>query len=359
MIAQLPGRKKTVMSASPGLDGAFDWHSFDLRQTVQDTKAGNNHSETPFRKSLLPSNVSFRGMPEARWWQFEDGTTNFGEIQLDKRDLARLILMDFMFVHSNNWFVIPIDLAIGSLFSVDSLVLYDVFGGTTLVERANTKSSTPDNTWTMFSTGLEDQPTCFADFFLLPPSASMAIQTGETIEEVNFMRDETANMVWAIEHTTEDSIGQPWSGHERAMKALDVHTIQSTKTDETTQQTSYKIQSNIPENWIPFLPVVIRKRKSGKQIVLERSTILVDAQGSGTKYVEPKGRILQPQANPYHLREEEVPRTGLRVLRSHYRTRWIDGSTHVWIGRRKIPGMGESSSGLHFDALVPKHTTKK
>jgi hypothetical protein len=32
-------------------------------------------------------------------------------------------------------------------------------------------------------------------------------------------------------------------------------------------------------------------------------------------------------------------------------TRWQDGSTHLWIGRRKKIGTGEGSSGLRFDAL--------
>jgi hypothetical protein len=69
--------------------------------------------------------------------------------------------------------------------------------------------------------------------------------------------------------------------------------------------------------------------------------------------VEPAGRVLQPTglAKPeqYVIREEEVPRSGTRVLRGAHRTRWYDGSTHLWTARRRRAGLGEASSGLRCD----------
>ena len=52
--------------------------------------------------------------------------------------------------------------------------------------------------------------------------------------------------------------------------------------------------------------------------------------------------------------EEEVPREGARITRSFQFTRWIDGSSHLWLGRRKTVGGGEGSSGLRFDKLEEK-----
>lgn len=69
--------------------------------------------------------------------------------------------------------------------------------------------------------------------------------------------------------------------------------------------------------------------------------------------LEPKGRLLEP-GHELLLRDEEVPREGARVTRSYQYARWIDGSTHLWIGRRKQPGRGEGSSGLQFDILEVK-----
>ena len=48
---------------------------------------------------------------------------------------------------------------------------------------------------------------------------------------------------------------------------------------------------------------------------------------------------------------EEVPRSGLRLVRQFEYTRWVDGSTFLWLARRKGAGAGEGSSGLRFDRL--------
>jgi hypothetical protein len=49
------------------------------------------------------------------------------------------------------------------------------------------------------------------------------------------------------------------------------------------------------------------------------------------------------------LRDEEVPREGMRVTRQYELARWIGGTTFLWAGRKKQVGRGEGSSGLAFD----------
>ena len=51
------------------------------------------------------------------------------------------------------------------------------------------------------------------------------------------------------------------------------------------------------------------------------------------------------------IREEEVPREGVVVRRSYQAARWHDGRLFVWAGNRASVGRGEASSGLAFDAL--------
>jgi hypothetical protein len=60
---------------------------------------------------------------------------------------------------------------------------------------------------------------------------------------------------------------------------------------------------------------------------------------------------LEPGRGEFSLFEEEVPREGARVTRSYQYTRWLDGSTLLWVGRRKGAGRGEGLSGLRFDSL--------
>ena len=37
--------------------------------------------------------------------------------------------------------------------------------------------------------------------------------------------------------------------------------------------------------------------------------------------------------------DEEVPRSGLTLTRSYQYARWLDGSTCLWIGRKKLCSM--------------------
>jgi hypothetical protein len=72
-------------------------------------------------------------------------------------------------------------------------------------------------------------------------------------------------------------------------------------------------------------------------------------------FVVAQGRILNPQptdAKGFAIFEEEIPREGIRVTRTYQYARWLDGSSRLWIGRRKRIGRGEGSSGLRFDTLV-------
>jgi len=74
--------------------------------------------------------------------------------------------------------------------------------------------------------------------------------------------------------------------------------------------------------------------------------------GGSQQIVRSQGRILNPDSRaPLAFYEEEVPREGARVTRSYQFARWLDGSTHLWMGRRKQVGRGEGSSGLCFDTV--------
>ena len=64
-----------------------------------------------------------------------------------------------------------------------------------------------------------------------------------------------------------------------------------------------------------------------------------------------KGVVLTEVEKKYLIHEEEVPRAGVIVERSYQRTRWLNGKTYMWIGRRKEAGRGEGWSGLLFDRI--------
>ena len=86
----------------------------------------------------------------------------------------------------------------------------------------------------------------------------------------------------------------------------------------------------------------------GPGLRLQRGAVLKTDGSRGI--VQALGRVLESNQN-LSLFEEEVPREGIRVTRSFQFTRWIDGSSHLWVGRRKGVGRGEGFSGLQFDIL--------
>jgi hypothetical protein len=287
-------------------------------------------------------------MPNSRWWHFENGEVNFAAIDAEPRELAKLVLIDFMLVHSNDWFLVPFMQRVGTLCRVDSLLVHDVFGETTVVDRADrTTSGTAE--WSLYSTSVAGGNGALADFFVLPPTAAATTTDGATLEEVRFLRDEMANMVWAVEYTTENGVGGTWPGQERANAMTPP---QDTRPPDAPVSLEYRIQTPVPVHWIPFVPVLIDQTTG--DIALERAA-LVQPDGDT---IDPAGRILRPAGivNPdiYRVREEEVLRTGVRVSRVPRRTRWIDGSTHLWVARNKRAGGGEGSSGLRFDITTPR-----
>jgi hypothetical protein len=345
VTATTPGGTVTL-DVHPGSDGLADWAAFDLRPGIADgpTVATNV-------RSMIPTHVRFRGMPNARFWDFELATADFGAITPDTRDLARLALIDFMLVHANDWLVLPVDVAVGGTYQLDSLIVHDVFGVDTLIQRADREPLGPGR-WTLFSTSVTGQDDTTADFYLLPASAGSALQTGRVAEEVRFARDEMADMAWAIEDTLENQLGEPWPQHERDI-ALNGGTAPPTPAPQNAPvPVGYLIETRVLSYWFPLLPTSLDP--AAGTVALELAAQLA---ADGHTPILPRGRILQPTSippgAPYRLPEEEVPRNGIRVQRVVCRSRWTDGSTRVWQLRRVQPGTGQVNSALRFDLALP------
>lgn len=335
-------RGTATLDVHAGDDGLVDWAAFDVRSVAE------GPPPVPKIRTIVPAHVRFKGMPNARFWDFENGTLDFGDIKPDKRDLARLALMDFMLVHANDWFMLPVDVPVGATYQLDTLIVHDVFGLDTLIERAD-KEALGSGGWTLFSTTVSGQPDATADFFLLPPTAGSALQTGRAVEEVRFARDEMANMAWAIENVLENAAGEPWPQHERDAAS---NPPGAPATTSASAPLVYRIESRVPGYWMPLLPVSLDSANG--VVALELAAAVAS---DGHTLLLPRGRILRPTSigagSPYRLPEEEVPRNGVRVQRLAARCRWHDGSTRLWQMRRVEPGTGETSSALRFDQALP------
>lgn len=342
--AQTPDSRNVTLRAEPSAHGDFQWYSFD--EIGSEASAGVEPETIAL--SMLPTNVNFSGMPNSRWWQFEDSRFNWTSVDVDRRELGKTMLLDFMLVQGNDWFLVPFGQPVGSLLRVDQLLVRDVFGDYSLVRRADAGEASASARWTMFSTLAEGEPgEPVADYFILPPSALRTTIDGLDLEEVRFLRDEQSNLVWGVEATTENGAGGPLTGHERSLDYVDEAPL-----PPTTAPLRYRLQTAVPVHWIPFPPVQVDA--SRRAVALERAAMERYVDGALVA-IHPRGRVLNPSAvaagERYRINEEEVTRSGTRVLRAAHRTRWLDGGTHVWVARRRRAGMGEGASGLRYDIV--------
>lgn len=352
LISASTPQGEAVLSATEYADGHLDWYSFDalagpsLGATPSDSSAidtiidtdPNKVAKRTVKRSLIPTPVRFPGMPVSRYWEFEDAKVDFGAIAAGEQQLAHLLLIEFGLVSGDDWFIIPVTLPVGTLYYTDTLTVWDTFGESTTIP--STRALDKDRKakglspgllpWDLFHLSGDESKT---DALFLPPTLGRSLQ-GKAMEEVLFMRDEMANMVWAVERTVESALNLPLNQSEEYFQSRGKTTDPPTVGPEATLTRLYKLASVVPPHWVPLLPVPI----NGNYLGLKMSG-------------KPKGRVVNELGNTI-LYGEEVPREGVRVSRAYQYTRWTNGESYLWVGRKNEVGRGEGSSGLVFDQLV-------
>jgi hypothetical protein len=227
---------------------------------------------------------------------------------------------------------------------IRSLIVANTFGERMLIPHT-TQVDGMNPPWQAFALAHDSQ-----HLFFLPPSLGPALQS-VPIEDVLFLRDEMANVAWAIERVVESPAARPldrFEAFQEARQRREREDASSGGAGAPAVTLSYRLGTTVPDYWIPLLPM-----QQGTSIRLKRGVLPTLATDGIEGMLEPQGRVLEP-GHDLLLHDEEVPREGARVTCSYQYARWIDGSTHLWIGRRKQPGRGEGSSGLQFDTLEAK-----
>jgi hypothetical protein len=366
-----------VMHAEEYYQGHLDWYNLDVTKqtrTLGDLPEGPQ--VVPPKKntqSLIPAPVVFEGMPNTRWWAFEDSRTNFSYIKPDTTDLPKLLMIEFGLIYANDWFLVPYKLPVATLTKIKGLSLTNSFGENFWIEAAGKGDDKDWKRWNMFSMKVDsDIPEAAdTDLLLLPTVAK--IQEGKPLEEVMFVRDEMANMVWGVETIISLASGSAKSGFEAAAEyhgylqklisdsVVTVLPDPPVKDGDEEAKIRYEIMNSIPENWIPFIPAHVEG--SNREVQIQRAAmprILEGNPDDKPNKIRPRTSLLQEglaDRKAYFIHEEEVPRSGIRVEQSYQRTRWGNGKVFVWFGVRKTTGRGEGSSGLGFDRIMSKNKT--
>jgi hypothetical protein len=353
------GGGATLLQGEEYYQGRLDWYSVDSTTSAPapaepPPAAG---TITAVATEFLPVPVEFAGMPNVRWWEFEDRRIDFGAVDAHSTDLSTLLLLEFTVAFGNDWSVIPCTIPVGRLCRVDALVVTDDFGQRTLVPLASGSAETSWHRWSMF--GLSRPDGTVDQRLLVAPTVHSSLE-GADVEAVRLVRDEIANMVWGVEATIPDELGGGRNGYEAGVALRELLSRLAPAAPAavilpTDAKIAYRLATTVPENWIPFIPV--RVPGSNREIQLQRAAMPRSIPGLPTVAVRPRGAILTPQpvgAGPYFLHEEEVPRAGATVTRAFQRARGTDGATYLWLGRTKTTGRGEGSSGLAFDWIEPR-----
>jgi hypothetical protein len=363
--APVAGGEK-VYAADEYYQGRLDWYSLDVNAAAQplDSIAGSDVTGLPpdAPRTMIPTPVSFAGMPNTRWWSFEDSKTNFGDIDASTTDLAKLLFMEFALVYANDWFVIPYTLPNGAIASIRGFAVTNVFGERFWIESADRGADANWQRWSMFTINVEGQANAPADTSLLVLPTVPKIHESAPTEEIALLRDEVANMVWGVELAVPLATGETKRGAETASEARayfeNLLGLAPPPAVPPAAPIRYRVMSTVPENWIPFIPVHVDG--SNREIQLQRAALprILPGDPNPPVRVRPRTVLLRegldrPVTAPYFVHEEEVPRAGAFLRQTYQRTRWTGGRVFTWLRVRRQTGRGEGSSGLRFDEIVP------
>ena len=231
--------------------------------------------------TVIPAPVTYPGMPAPRLWEFEDANVSFGDVQAHPEDLGRLLLTEFALVYGGDWLLVPVEVPVGSLVRVRSLLVHDTFG-----QRVRIAPAPGDDGWRMFRLSPDGDPG-----LLVPPALVVGLH-GRDLEEVLLLRDEAANLAWAVERTVEGEHGLPV---DRAQAAY-ASTPEPEAPHAEGEAFTYRLIERGARALAPAAAAARAARRAGGR-----------ARGRRRRRRRPHGRVLSPGAV---LREEEVPREG-------------------------------------------------
>ena len=355
--------------------GHLDWYNLNIAPSgeelgdVAEEPEPAADVEASVTSSFIPSPIQFDGMPHTRWWTFEEGKTNFGDIDPDTTDINKLLLIEFGLIYANDWFIVPFTVPAGTIANVRGMAVTNVFGERTWIEASGRGNDEDWQRWSMYSLSTQGQDDIPADLSLVVLPSVTKVQQSLPFDAIHLSRDEVANMVWGIETTIPLASGESRSGRSAALETRRFlqGLVNANLPDElppaegleNDAEIRYQLMTQVPENWIPFIPV--HMPNSNREIQLRRAAMprIIENDPNPPSKVSPRTRLLrhgldQDVPVTYDLYEEEVPRAGVQLSQTFQRTRWYNGQVFTWFGVRKQVGRGEKSSGLHFDQIKDK-----
>ena len=288
--------------------------------------------------------------------------------------IATAVVMQYVSTYSNDWMITPLETETGTVLDVEYIEVKNTFNETFKINKnaeavdGNAASVGLTNRWCLFGSsrsdayGESDFSCCKG--LLFPPTV-LRCEEGAPIEEVQFLRDEMANMLWGVETKINDGCGGFMDGQtlsDAVFKEVDKQREDDKNATVVDAKYSLLIQNRVPLNWIPFIP---EQLENGRDIIFRRGRMPIyykcvdDKDNDGYKSVRPSTNLLAVERDgkkvkPFYINEDQIGGYGIKVTKTPQRTRWFMGATFNWIGNRKIISEYQANSGLMFDELLKK-----
>lgn len=355
--------------------GTLSWYSFDA---LEDPNASKDKlKRTSIEKDLIyiPTPAKIPGSPSQRLWEFENRKVTMGNDSVAPEYIASALVMQYISTYSNDWMITPLETETGTVLDVRSIEVFNTFNEVETINISaedldhNDPKVGPTDRWCLFGSS---RPDAYGvrDFssnkgLLFPPTV-VRCEESAPVEEVQFLRDEMANMLWGVETKINDGCGGFMDGQtlsDAVFREVDKQRKDDKNAKEVDAKYSLLIQNRVPLNWIPFIP---EQLENGRDIVFRRGRMPIyyktpdDKDNDGYKSVRPSTNLLAVERNgktvkPFYINEEEVGGYGIKVTKTAQRTRWFMGESFNWIGNRKIISEYQANSGLMFDELIKEN----
>jgi hypothetical protein len=291
--------------------GRIDWDTFTASAFASESAGGQPAQPVVTPLTAMPALLQIPGMPSPWFWEVEDAATDAARIEAGPSDTARLLLIEAALAYAPDWFLLSLRLPVASLSKIDSLQMTDTFGITTVIRAVD--EVRPDANWCLWKLTQGDGR---LSYLLLPPP-NVSFLTSEPVEEVAMVRDEAADLAWAL------------------------HRVPAVPAQATPVQSGEGDLIYVPTTPLPDqrVPLVLTESADGR--------FLVDCQMVN----RPPNVPTELMPAGFRVRDEEVPDEGLVLRRRFELGRTPDGVLRLWVSRETAPGARMPASGLRFDAM--------
>lgn len=312
--------------------GRVDWFSADAD--------GADFSGKPLLGHAYPSALQYPGAPVSRWWEIEDAAVDIGGYPPDTSHFATTLLIELICSHSDDWFLFPIDVPVGTVNTIAAPVTV-----TDSFSRQHTVSAPED--WWMFRTSSASPSSLVTWLRALTPIE------GPPIEDVLLGLDEYSNRLWAIEQRVDGKEAAPdRPGIDDSLTAPpDVVTTASKRygyvagTEPTPRTHAYDMDTVMIDGH--------PRRRFVQRRIADVSRVEPALTPAPTAELL---RVRTPGGGEvvHEIEPATIPSIGTHVQRRYKLARDTLGRPCLWVERQRNPVLRPPSRALQFDQFVAR-----